>query len=186
MSATNRGAKRDPKDRYNTPEYAVKLICGEIDWSNVMTFYEPCRGKDHIWNVVKIRRGYSLKMFWSEIDRGRDYLKGKKWQVDLTLTNPPFSLAREFIDQARSHSSVTVMLLRLNYLGSQKRREWWQNQEPDYIFALSERPCFEKKKSKRTGKLLISTDATEYGWFVWVNYVGVKKIIKRKPGIYIL
>lgn len=81
----------------------------------------------------------------------------------LIASNPPFSLAREFVDKALNDVmdyGYVAMLLRLNFLGSQKRRQWWQDMpiKPQWIFIESERPSF-------TGDG--STDATEYAHFVW-------------------
>jgi hypothetical protein len=49
------------------------------------------------------------------------------------------------------------MLLRINYLGSISRHEWWKENSPTALHVLSKRPSF-------TGK---GTDATDYAWFVW-------------------
>ncbi len=35
-----------------------------------------------------------------------------------------------------------MLLLRLNWLASQKRREWFKTHEPSALFVLSERPSF--------------------------------------------
>jgi hypothetical protein len=57
------------------------------------------------------------------------------------------------------------MLLRLNFLGAQRRRDWWKAHEPAALFVLSARPSF-----TQDGK----TDATDYAWFAWTNrYKGI-------------
>jgi len=79
----------------------------------------------------------------------------------LIITNPPYKLAQEFIERALQVTSPiggeVAMLLRLNFLGSQKRGAWLVNHVPD-LYVLSERPSF-----NGNGK----TDATEYAWFCW-------------------
>jgi hypothetical protein len=77
-------------------------------------------------------------------------------RFDYIITNPPFSLAQEFVEKAMGVADVTVMLLRLNFLGSQKRAKFLRSNMPD-VYILSKRPSF-------TGK---GTDSTEYAWFVW-------------------
>lgn len=72
------------------------------------------------------------------------------------LTNPPYKLGREFIEKSLAIAPVVVMLLRLNFLGSQKRAGFHRAHPAD-IYVLPKRPSF-------TGK---GTDATEYAWFVW-------------------
>ena len=58
-------------------------------------------------------------------------------------------------------------LLRINFLGSQKRYDFWQQFPPDGLYVLSKRPSF-------TGK---GTDSIDYAWFVWSD-------IKELQGIH--
>lgn len=89
-----------------------------------------------------------------------------EWQPEqkykTIITNPPYSLAMEFI--LKSFELVepdgeVIMLLRLAFLESKKRYDFWQKHPVNKLYILSERPSF-------TGK---GTDATAYGWFVWDN-----------------
>jgi hypothetical protein len=75
---------------------------------------------------------------------------------DVIITNPPYSLALEFIERALPLADVVVMLLRLNFLGGAKRAAFFRDNPPD-IYVLPNRPSF-------TGH---GTDACEYAWFVW-------------------
>ncbi len=89
---------------------------------------------------------------------------------DLIISNPPFSLAQEFLTEAlaireRLNADVTygvggptvLFLLRLNFLGAQKRYEWWHNMERPKLRVLSQRPSFKDG----------GTDMTDYAWYVW-------------------
>jgi hypothetical protein len=95
-------------------------------------------------------------------------LKGDA-DYDLIFTNPPYSLAEEIITHALEtwSKATVVMLLRLNFLGSQKRKPFWDKHPVSEIYVLSKRPSF-------TGK---GTDATEYAWFVWRPHVTKQRII---------
>jgi hypothetical protein len=71
------------------------------------------------------------------------------------------------------------MLLRLNFLGSGGRRDWWQPRIPTAIFVLAPRPSF----LDRDGRPVLGkdgrpgVDACEYAWFVWSRlYSGVRVI----------
>ncbi len=80
-------------------------------------------------------------------------------KFDLVVTNPPFTLAMEFVQAALkvlSPSGTCAMLLRLNWLASMKRAEFLSRHCPD-VYVLPRRPSF-------TGG---GTDATDYGWFLW-------------------
>jgi hypothetical protein len=166
MSATNRGTKRNNYDFYPTPREAITPILDEINMKKVQSFYEPCKGDSAIYSLI----GLSDKDY-SELQEGKDYFEANP-SVDLIITNPPFSLALEFLKKSLTEARTVVYLLRLNFLGSQKRKEFWQNNPPSHIFTLSKRPSF-------TGK---GTDATEYAWFVWDR----GDFFTKQNGIYVL
>jgi hypothetical protein len=74
------------------------------------------------------------------------------------LMNPPYSLAAEFIERALYIADVVAAPLRLNFLGSEARAEWFENVVgmPD-VFVSPNRPDF----SGQGG------DSCEYAWMVW-------------------
>lgn len=169
MSATNRGAVRRESDFYPTPAETTKSLINELDLKTAKYFVwgEPCCGDNAIINASGLEQ-------WEAIDikNGDDYLQCGLSDVDAIITNPPFALAKEFIEKSLGEAEFVAYLLRLNFLGSQKRHDWWQGKEPTHLFTLSKRPSF-------TGK---GTDATEYAWFVW-DRIG---LCKREPGIYVI
>lgn len=174
MSATNRGAVRRDQDFYETPAWCVNRLLDAVtfpdgDWLEpavgngaiikAVTNYNP---KSAIWWTATDVRDTSMELnlplkklrkesflFWEWTDK--DY--------KVVITNPPYSLAEEFIRHALkipSNPSV-VMLLRLNFLASESRYPLFKEYPPD-VYVLPNRPCF-----TGDGK----TDATEYAWFVW-------------------
>lgn len=180
MSATNRGSIRNESDYYPTPLNSLQPLLDLIDWSKINTFLEPCRGQGHILDAVTdlvTDKGDSIEAYvdYCEITEGSDYLTFKPTEkYDLILTNPPFSLAKEFLQKSLKESDCVCYLLRLNFLGGQKRKKelWDIIGNPNKLFILSKRPSF-------TGK---GTDATEYAWFCWDS----KNIINLPNGIHIL
>jgi hypothetical protein len=101
-----------------------------------------------------ISKGFQTS--YTEITEEKDFFNWSD-SVDLIITNPPFSLAQEFINHSLKHASCTILLLRVNFLASIKRYEWWKQIPPTALHILSKRPSF-------TGS---GTDATDYAWFVW-------------------
>jgi len=168
MSSTNRGSKRIDKDEYQTPVWAVKLIMNEIDWNAVPTFLEPCLGQGNIFNNYPGSR----KSFF-DINSGDDYLKQPISIFDLIITNPPYSLALEFLEKSLGEAKTVIYLLRLNFLGSQRRHKFWCLNPPTHLFVLSKRPSFTEDGN---------TDSTEYAWFCWDR----GSLIKKRPGVYVL
>jgi len=167
MSATNRGVVRRDRDAYPTPTWCVEAIVGQLVWPANPSILEPCIGTGAITEVLE---RVSNDIEWAEISLGRDFLTwdfGRRF--DFVITNPPFSLAQEFVDRSLELADCVVMLLPLSFLASRKRREWWRGRRPTALHVLSRRPSF-------TGDN--RTDAMDYGWFVW------DKTGKQKAGLY--
>lgn len=184
MSATNRGSERKLYDLYETPEEVTRDFLFnhfEGDFKNIL---EPCAGSGKM--IMPLRKRFpdaeitameKYAMGWnkhlapkgaSSGISGVDFRDMQGADFDLIFTNPPYSIATEIIEHALKTwpKATVVMLLRLNFLGSQARHEWWQHHLPTEIHILSKRPSF-------TGK---GTDATEYAWFVWRPGVKEQKI----------
>ena len=169
---------RSPYDFYPTPVDCTQKILSLL-WIhdfNPDYVFEPCAGDGAI---VEILRQYYPNAFIvaNEIDEvHKPQLELAGWNhmtfkdileiptenfqnYNLIITNPPFSLTQEIIDHIlvgvrnSVNKPVVIMLLRLNFLGSQKRQEHL----PISVQVLSKRPSF-------TGK---GTDSQEYAWFIW-------------------
>jgi hypothetical protein len=151
LSRQKAGVRLNRTDFYPTPMWCYENL--EIDWSKFSTAHEPCRGDGRIYNWLSDK---GLSVSYTEITEGLDFFEWKD-NVDLIITNPPFSIAQEFISHSLAHANTVIMLLRLNFLASIKRYDWWSVNPPTALHVLSKRPSF-------TGS---GTDATDYGWFVW-------------------
>ena len=158
MSATNRGAERIDKDAYPTPLYSIFPLLAKIDFSKVKTFLEPCKGDGRILNLLP----NNIEKYWCEIGEGKDYFENNFKDIDLIITNPPFSISIEFLEKSLKEGKTVCYLQRVNWLGSKIRKDFWNYNTPDKMFVLSKRPNFLKELGiKGTG------DATEYAWFIW-------------------
>ena len=144
--------KRKEYDLYETPQYAVDELFKLIPIQKGWKYLEPCKASGRIYNMLPIGSA------WGEIRFGVDYLKTEYPPQDAVVTNPPFSLAQEFVTKALTEAPVVIMLLRVGFLGSQKRQEWLNKNKPTSLIILSKRPSFTED-----GK----TDGAEYAWFVW-------------------
>jgi predicted RNA methylase len=182
VSSTNRGAARVTNDYYPTPAWAVRAI---LPWLIVpgvnvrRRILEPACGEGAIANEIVAHGIPATSLTLVDVspladaaprpDGARyeraDFLqwapaaRERGEQFDLIITNPPYTLALEFVQAALTLAGPTgrvVMLLRLNFLGSQKRAAWMRAHTPD-IFVLPKRPSF-------VGQ---GTDSCEYAWFRW-------------------
>jgi len=90
----------------------------------------------------------------------------------LILGNPPFGLAQEHItagNRALAKGDFQAMLLRMSFLGSRQRVEFWQEFPARYLIPLVPRPKFIVGKSG---------DNSEYGVFVWQSgYTGTTELL---------
>jgi hypothetical protein len=159
---------------YPTPDYAITPL---LDCDLLMlpggVWVEPCVGTGNIVNTINRRRP-DVRWVMYDIDERvaqhcagaivADFLAQPTMAeqnagrlADVLIMNPPFSLALEFAARAFQWASWVVMLQRLNWFGSQKRREWLRTFAPD-VYVLPKRPSF-----RPDGQ----TDSIEYAWFVW-------------------
>lgn len=179
MSSTNRGGLRSEADDYSTPEWAVRRLLDVYrPPAGPGVWLEPAAGEGNIirvvneilpsvrWLACELRSECHQHLVTATGDPRRVFItnfitnppripEGKR--IEVIITNPPYRLAAEFIAQSFALAEEVVMLLRLNYLGSDHRAEFLRHYPPD-VYVLPNRPSF-----KGNGK----TDSPEYAWFVF-------------------
>jgi len=180
MSATNRGALRATNDFYATPTWLTEAIIPELKQRlpakpNIL---EPAVGQGAMIDVldaafpdatllgldiadVPVKHTERFSIF-----DNTDFLASEPSpEFDLIATNPPFTLAQEFIEKAlafrrprtdlNNREGLVVMLLRLNFLEGQRRAAWLRDLRPS-VYISPRRPSFTSDGQ---------TDATGYGFF---------------------
>lgn len=162
MSSTNRGTIRKVNDFYPTPRATIESLLSHHEIKYPVL--EPCAGEGAIIRLLK----QDEIIFRNDIDMSFDNTyhldAGKQWSpewqgIKTVITNPPFNIALSVIQNALEHideGTEIIMLLRLNFLGAQNRKPFWDNNPPSKIFILSHRPRFYG-----------GGDSPEYAWFVW-------------------
>lgn len=161
--------ERQADDYYATEPKATELLLGVEKFNH--TIWECACGGGHISEVLK-KHGHNV--FSSDIvNRGYEetsILDFLKWSDNNPLdivTNPPYKLAKEFVEHALNISEDGVkvaMFLKLTFLESQSRRNLFEKYPPKTLYVSSSRlQCakngdFEKYKG---------TNAVAYGWYVW-------------------
>lgn len=91
-------------------------------------------------------------------------------QPDLIISNPPFSLALDFVKKGLKDvrpGGFVVFLQRLNFLGSDKRKAFMQMCPPAYAYVHSTRMGFKKHLAELPMKERNATDSIEYAHFIW-------------------
>jgi hypothetical protein len=189
VSSTNRGADRHAADYYITPQQPIADFLSayledaeELGLPIPRVVLDPCAGGDaeHPMAYPTALRAHPVFL---SIDTpivtldyradspcdypGTDFLT---WvaptghnQPEMVITNPPFIIAQDIINRALAvvrPGGAVVMLLRLNYFGTEKRKAWWQANMPVATYIHSKRIGFTPD-----GK----TDSVEYMHAVWVK-----------------
>jgi len=153
---------RNKNDFYPTPEKLAPALMSLVNFKDGDILLEPAKGQKGNQPFYDAFPPANKKL-WAEIEQGVDYFKND-FSADVIISNPPFNIAEEFIVKAIDElrpDGMLIFLLRVNYLGSQKRYDslWQQDKyKPKQIITLVQRPSF-------TGDG--ATDSTEYAFFVW-------------------
>lgn len=148
---------------------------------------DPCAGDGAILRVAKAR-GYEVAAVeireeerdaLDQLDENAvigDWLRMDRtpWTGWSVVTNPPFSLAREFAASCLAlQPEYMAFLLRCNVIGSRPWRAFWRQHPPTRVRPV-ERPAFPKPGES----VAEGTDASEYAWFIWVTG---EPLINLKP-----
>lgn len=174
MSSTNRGGKRSEVDAYPTPAWAIKRFI-EVAELPGGRWLEPCAGDGAVLRATDGLRSDIEWEAWELRDEAEKVLRKHTAVVkigdclelpvgerfDVAITNPPFSIAQLVLERMLKISRHVVLLLRLNYLGSEERVAFLRDNMPD-VNVLPNRPIF---GPNRKGKL--GTDSIEYAWMTW-------------------
>ncbi len=177
---------RKESDFYVTPSKVISDFISECNYyfKDVKSILEPCAGNgafiksiidSGIYKQSFLKKGEpsitavelrdeqfsELLPIVDTLTIGNYLSWDSKKKYDLIITNPPYSLAEEFIrhsfDLVNPDTGKIIMLLRINFLGAQRRFDFWKKYPLTNLHPLSCRPSFTKS----------GTDQTEYAWFVW-------------------
>ena len=162
--------EREQHDYYATEPKALELLLEQEEFNK--NIWECACGEGHLAEVLK-ENGYNV-LSSDLFDRGYgtggiDFLKcTKKFNGDI-ITNPPYKIAKEFVEHALelvNDGSKVVMFLKLTFLESKARRELFEKHPPKVIYVSSSRlQCAKNGDFEKYGKGVGT--AVAYGWFIW-------------------
>lgn len=175
MSSTGRGPRLGgPDDFYATPAWCVRRLL-ERDLSDLSAYADPCAGDGAImraaaafgvngtWRAVECRATARRELESAGCGSVviADFLELAEADRDTqaVVTNPPYSLAEEFIRHAAKiyPCARSAWLVRLGFLASEKRQSLWRDVGQPDVLVLPNRPSFTPD-----GK----TDSADYCWIV--------------------
>jgi hypothetical protein len=164
QSIVGTSAGRPENDFYPTPPEATLALLAKEQFDGLI--WEPACGDGAISEVL-LSTGHDVRSS-DLIDRGygtapHDFLQSD-WSADHIITNPPFTLAQEFVEKSlKCTTGKVVMLCKLVFLEGQKRKSFFENTPLARVHVFSKRVNFYREGQR--GKLGSSMMA--FGWFVW-------------------
>lgn len=188
LAGGNPKDKRVENDYYATNPIAVEELLKRVDFKG--SFLEPCVGEGHIANVLKEHFPNSEQYYCDIVDRGyentivEDFLNTDKFEnikIDNIITNPPYSLAKEFLEKSMkliSDNGKVAMFLKIQFLEGVKRIDMFKKYPPKYIYVFVKRMATfnNGKEFDANGKPWATTMC--HAWFVWEKSFKGEPIIR--------
>ena len=177
------------EDLYETPAVAVQALMQVEHLPHYL--WEPAAGRGAIVDVLRTA-GHEV-LASDLIDYGepthfaeRDFLLERKVPdgCEMIITNPPYKLAEKFVAHALDLCPRVIMLLRLAFLESERRRRILENCGLARVYVFRNRlPMMHRDGWK--GPRAVS--AISFAWYVWDrSHTGPTALqrISWKPAMY--
>ena len=174
FSANNATGKRKKSDFYETPYTLTRKFLDVEYFNKNSTVCEPACGGGAITRV--------LKEHWEDdkvtaYDQETNFL-WETGEYDYIITNPPFSIAFEFIQRAKLVAkSKFAFLLPLSYLHGKKRFDEIYSDRTyglERVYVFTRYPML-GETLREDGKY--NTGMMVYAWYVWTNgYSGLPTV----------
>ena len=161
--------ERETNDWYATDPIAGELLL-KLETIN-QNIWEPACGSGEL---AKVFEAAGYKVISSDlIDRGFgrsgvDFLKCNKTFDGDIITNPPYSLAQEFIEKAIevvNDGNKVIMFLKVQFLEGKSRKKLFEKYPPKTVWISSSRILCAKNADFEKGRKQGS--AVAYAWYVW-------------------
>ena len=183
-ASSHSDTEREVHDFYATPPMSVEMLCDLETFSDKI--WEPCCGLGHISTVLE-NRGYHVRST-DLVDRGFgegniDFLMFAQ-PIDMDIiTNPPYSMAAEFVEHAMdliTDGHKVAMFLKLTFLEGRGRRRLFKKYPPKIIYVSVGRLGCAKNGEFKTDKHgnLKADSAVAYCWYIWEKGFNGNPVIK--------
>lgn len=187
LAGTSTTRERADEDYYATPCNSTEALLNNVKFEG--KFLEPCIGGGHISEVIKKYYPNNEVIGYDLVDRGypntivSDYLTNDfgEDKYDSIITNPPYSLAQEFLEKSMSiinKNGKIAMFLKIQFLEGVARKEMFNKYPPKYVYVFTKRqnPLRNGSPVDENGKAWASTMC--FAWFVWEEGFSGEPIIR--------
>lgn len=162
QAITGYGNTREPMDNYPTPDVAILALLAVEQFNG--TVWEPACGSGNIARQFPgcIATDIRHDNIYKQGERGIDFLKEHR-KVDHIITNPPYRLAKQFVEHALICAEKKVaMLCKLAFLEGKARYTLFHNNPVKTVYVFSKRLPLTKEGDIRKQSSMIP-----FAWFVW-------------------
>ena len=188
LAGGNPANKRVENDFYATDPMAVQKLLSKysIKGNEIL---EPCIGNGNIAKAInKFYDGKCNITGIDIVDRGypdtiiQDYLSwNTDKKFDCIITNPPFSLGKEFVEKSMTllnDDGQLIMFLKIQFLEGEKRTELFEKYPPKYIYVFRNRMATwnNGEPLDPNGKRWATTMC--HAWFIWEKNSTTEPIIR--------
>lgn len=155
----NDQGKRSKLDYYPTPPEVTAALMDFLQLPKETNIWEPACGDGRMADTLR-RLGYSVLA--TDIQTGQDFLTMPFPGADWIITNPPFSLAEEFIERAWQHKRPFAFLLKAHYWNAKSRLPLFERIQPQWVLPLTWRPNFRANPTEKR-----ESPVLDFAWCVW-------------------
>lgn len=175
LAGGNPDRGRVDNDFYATDPKSTRALLDAVKFEG-NDFLEPCCGQGHIAKVIEEYYPNANITAFDIVDRGYgtgniDFLTYETdKRFDNVITNPPFALAQEFIEKSYDllkENGKIAMFLKLSFLESTKREEFFKKMPLKYVYVFRSRssPWRNGSPVDENGKKWSSTIC--FAWFIF-------------------
>lgn len=165
-------------DFYPTPPEVTIALLDYFKFKPNCRILEPACGDGA---MSKVLESYNQRVTSSDLrisgygSSGVDFLKSYDGErFNAVITNPPFSVAEEFIKKSLTLAPFVAMVLKSQYWHAKRRQDLFKEFPPAYVMPLSWRPDF----------LGSGSSLMDVIWTVWVKGDTLTKYVPlAKPQI---
>jgi hypothetical protein len=164
------GRDREPYDNYPTPGIAVTELLKRERFDG--SIWEPACGSGGIARFFPDCISSDIRTDNICGQGGIDFLTEHR-KVDNIITNPPYRLARQFVEHSMECTTHKVaMFLKLVFLESESRYSMFIKYPPRTVYVFSKRLTLKKETEERKMSGMLA-----YAWFVWdIGFSGKPQI----------
>jgi len=163
------GGDRPKGDFYPTPAYATEKLLEVEDFPGEI--WEPACGDGSMAKVLPPPVVATDLHDWGYGETGVDFFM--TWRkTDNIVTNPPYSLAQQFVERALLLArNKAAFLLKLTFLESQSRYHFFRRTPLRTVHVFSKRLNMTKEGEELEGS---SGGMIAFAWFIWEKgYTGL-------------